>query len=61
MRGIDGSETCRRIRAYPPLQHTKVIVMSRTDVVSERLEAYEAGADDCLAKAFVAEELLAKV
>ncbi len=61
MPGIDGYETCRRLRTHPTLHHTKVIFVSGTDMVSDRLEAYAAGADDCLSKPFAPKELLAKV
>ena len=61
MPGIDGYETCRRIRALPPLRHTKIIMVSTKGMLSERLQGYDAGADDYLTKPFDAEELLAKV
>ena len=61
MPGIDGYETCRRIRALPALRHTKIIMVSAKGMLSERLHGYEAGADDYITKPFEAEELLAKV
>ncbi len=59
--GIDGHETCRRIRREPDLQHVKVIMVSSRSDLEDRLRAYEAGADDYLIKPFEARELLAKI
>jgi signal transduction histidine kinase len=61
MPGINGYETCRRLRATPALSWTKIIMVSAKAMVSERLQGYEAGADDYVTKPFDDEELLAKV
>lgn len=61
MPGIDGYETCRRIRANPAYKNSKVIMVSAKAMVSERLKGYEAGADDYITKPFEEDELLAKV
>ncbi len=61
MPGIDGYETCRQLRTQPSLQHTKIVMVSAKAMVSERLEGYNAGADDYITKPFEEEELLAKV
>ena len=61
MPGINGYETCRRIRANPALRNVKIVMVSAKALVSERLEGYDAGADDYLTKPFEEKELLAKV
>lgn len=61
MPGIDGYETCRRLRRNPNLPHTKIIMVSAKAMLSERLAGYEAGADDYLTKPFEEQELLSKV
>jgi signal transduction histidine kinase len=61
MPGINGYETCRRIRANTTLRHTKIIMVSAKAMLSERLQGYEAGADDYITKPFEEDELLAKV
>jgi two-component system, sensor histidine kinase and response regulator len=61
MPGLNGYETCRRMRANPDLCHTKIIMVSAKAMVSERLQGYEAGADDYITKPFDEDELLAKV
>lgn len=59
--GIDGREVCQQIRADSRLRHTKIIMVSGKTMVSERVEAYEAGADDYIIKPFDEDELLAKI
>ncbi len=61
MPGIDGYETCRRLRATPSLRHTKIMMVSAKAMVTERLQGYEAGADDYMTKPFDLEELREKV
>lgn len=61
MPGIDGYETCRRLRTDPALRHTKIIMVSAKVMPDERLAGYEAGADDYIPKPFDGEELIAKV
>jgi CheY-like chemotaxis protein len=61
MSGIDGYETCRRIRETPTLRHIKIIMVSAKAMPEERLQGFEAGADDYIIKPFEKQELLAKV
>ena len=59
--GIDGYEVCRRIRADERFSFIKIILVSGKGDVDERLEGYEAGADDYVVKPFESDELRAKV
>jgi two-component system sensor histidine kinase/response regulator len=58
---LDGGQVCRQIRADSGLRHTKIIMVSGKSMVSERIEAYQAGADDYITKPFNEDELLAKI
>ena len=61
MPGLDGGQVCRQIREDSGLRHTKIIMISGKSRVSERIEAYQAGADDYITKPFNEDELLAKI
>jgi putative two-component system response regulator len=61
MPGIDGYETCRRIKSGPLGEFTPVILVSVKASTAERLQGYAAGADDYVVKPFDHAELLAKV
>ncbi len=61
MPGMSGLEVCEEIRKNAELQHTKIIMVSAKAQVEERLEGFEAGADDYVVKPFDEEELRFKV
>ncbi|HEV2104762.1 MAG TPA: hybrid sensor histidine kinase/response regulator [Candidatus Eisenbacteria bacterium] len=61
MPGLDGYETCRRLRAMPEMAGTKIIMVSARAMTAERLEGYAAGANDYVVKPFDPDELLAKI
>lgn len=61
MPGLDGYETCRRLKTGPLGQFTQVILVSAKGSKAERLMGYEVGADDYIVKPFDHDELLAKV
>lgn len=62
MPGMDGYETCRRLREmHAPNERPAVIFISSHDTLDERLLAYDSGGDDFMAKPFVAEELRRKI
>jgi len=58
--GIDGYETCRRLKADDATRDLPVIFLSGHDELEDRLRAYDAGGDDFLAKPFVPDEVLRK-
>ncbi|KYF70343.1 hypothetical protein BE15_15210 [Sorangium cellulosum] len=62
MDGIDGFETCRRLKGDPSTSAIPVIFMTAsTDLSSDRVKGLNLGAVDYLAKPFLDEELLARV
>lgn len=50
MPGMDGFETCRRIKQNPKTHHLPVIMVTALDQPSDRRQGLEAGADDFLTK-----------
>jgi two-component system, OmpR family, response regulator len=57
--GIDGFETCRRLRQSDIW--TPVLMLTARDAVDDRVAGLDAGADDYLAKPFAFDELLARL
>ncbi len=57
--GMDGVETCQRIRST----HVKlpIIMLTALDAVEDRVRGLRAGADDYVPKPFAFEELLARI
>ncbi len=56
--GIDGIETCRRIREFSP---TPVIMLTARDTEVDKVLGLEMGADDYVTKPFSPRELMARV
>lgn len=50
MPGIDGFETCRRLKADPALRHIPVVMVTALDQRQDRIKGLEAGADEFLTK-----------
>ncbi|RVT97860.1 PleD family two-component system response regulator [Rhodovarius crocodyli] len=50
MPGMDGFETCRRLKADPALMHIPVVMVTALTEAAERVRGLEAGADDFLSK-----------
>ena len=61
MPGMNGYETCKRIRADEEHCLIKILLVSGHARLEERLKGYEVGADDYVAKPFDNNELKAKV
>jgi two-component system, OmpR family, response regulator len=57
--GIDGFETCRRLRAEGV--GAPVLMLTARDAVEDRVAGLDAGADDSLVKPFAFAELLARL
>ncbi len=61
MPGIDGFETCRRIKKVTELRGIPVIFLTAKTEVADIVKGFETGAVDYVAKPFNAHELLARV
>ena len=58
---LDGFEILKRLRRDPKFSYIPVIVITSQDELSEKLRAFELGADDYLVKPFQPEELVARI
>jgi DNA-binding NarL/FixJ family response regulator len=61
MPGIDGYETCRRLKASEETRGIPVIFMTVRDSVGDKIRGFEVGAVDYVTKPFEAAELVARV
>jgi PAS domain S-box-containing protein len=61
MSGIDGFETCRRLKANPATHDIAVIFLSALDDTNDKIKGLSLGAVDYIAKPFQAEEVIARV
>lgn len=61
MPDMDGYELCRRLRARPDTSNIPIIILTALTELDERLKAFDAGADDFIAKPFQPQELQARV
>ena len=59
--GMDGFETCRRLKADPLTAHIPVVMVTALDQPSDRVKGLESGADDFLTKPYDEVSLLARV
>ncbi len=57
----DGLEVCRAIKSDPRLEHLPVLILTGKGALDDRLEGFDAGADDYLGKPFDNRELLARI
>ena len=61
MPGIDGYETCRRLKADVETRDAAVIFLSALEEARDKVKGLEAGAVDFVSKPFQGEEVLARV
>ena len=61
MPGLDGFETCRRIKALPACRDLPVLFMTALDEPEEKVRAFAAGAVDYILKPAYPPEVLARV
>lgn len=61
MPGIDGFETCRRLKAEPDVSHIPVVMVTALSEPSDRVQGLEAGADDFITKPINDTSLFARV
>ena len=61
MPGMDGLETCRRLKADEAASHVPVIFLSGADDLQDKLAAFDAGGVDYVVKPFRESEVLARV
>ncbi len=57
----NGLEVCRELKADPRIAHLPVLILTGQGGLEDRLQGFEAGADDYLAKPFDVRELLARI
>lgn len=61
MPGMDGFETCRKLRADPELSHIPVVMLTALSEKESRIHGLEVGADDFLTKPINDSALFARV
>src|SRR5688572_361168 len=61
MPGIDGYETCRRLKQDPETREAAVIFLSSLDETKDKVRGLEVGAVDFVSKPFQSDEVVARV
>jgi CheY-like chemotaxis protein len=61
MPGMDGYQTCKKLKADPLTQCIEVIFVSANETIEERLKGYDVGGSDYLIKPILAQELCLKI
>jgi signal transduction histidine kinase len=61
MPGIDGFETCRRLKARPSTQDIPVLFMTALNETADKVKAFAAGGVDYITKPIEHEEALARI
>ena len=58
---LDGTEVCRRVKADPRLASTLLLLLASGSAIEDKIQSFEAGCDDYLAKPFDLAELRMRV
>jgi len=58
---MNGYEVCRRLKSTPETEHIPVIFLSVLDDINDKLQAFQVGGADYIAKPFQVEEVLARI
>ena len=58
---MDGFETCRQIRNIPTIRDVPILMLSARTQVTDKLNGFESGADDYLAKPADPKEVMARL
>ncbi|MFS8117408.1 MAG: sensor histidine kinase [Microcoleus sp.] len=58
---MNGYEVCRRLKATPKTEQIPVIFLSILDDINDKLQAFQVGGADYIAKPFQVEEVLARI
>jgi pilus assembly protein CpaE len=61
MPNVDGFQVTRKLRRDPRFAHTPIMILTAQSELSDKLEAFEAGADDHMTKPFESIELVARL
>jgi pilus assembly protein CpaE len=61
MPGMDGFEVASRLRREPDFAHLPILIVSGATQLNDKLDAFNAGADDYLTKPFEVDELAARI
>ncbi len=61
MAGLNGYETCAKLRGLVYTEHIPILFLSGHCTVAEKLKGYEVGGDDYITKPFSGAEVLAKI
>lgn len=61
MPGLDGMQVCKKLRGDPNTAHLPVIFLTAKMMMNDKIEGFQAGADDYLTKPFDIQELSLRV
>lgn len=61
MPDIDGLEVCRKLRSQPSTSHIPIIMFTAKTLVGDKVDGFQAGADDYLTKPIHPNDLAARV